>query len=319
MARKTVNKGPRELLSEIETEMFVGQFILNKDVIEGAFDSGVPREAKTAAWESIAHVLRTSFAESKPRSVEELKKKWNNLKTAAKKDIGLYANSLKGTGGGTAFQLKPLYEKLNIHDFKKDNPCLPGEIIPGSCDSETLDEEALKSLYDQVQRGDARLQDIDFEVTDEIREAHNSSPVPTTPFPLAICDVRSSVLPIAAVPVIPSKSAITSYSATPSGSATPSSSATHSRPSSSAPFDGSVKNSRKRSSTTQFSMGQQVKNAKLNVCSSSETSANYRVKEQLLKMLVFIMQARRELGEPYDKSELPSDLHDLIFNSKDKL
>ena len=72
--------------------------IFKQDVIEGAFDSGVSREAKTAAWESIAHVLRTSFAESKPRSVEELKKKWNNLKTAAKKDIGLYANSLKGTG-----------------------------------------------------------------------------------------------------------------------------------------------------------------------------------------------------------------------------
>lgn len=66
-------------------------------------------------------------------------------------------------------------------------------------------------------------------------------------------------------------------------------------------------------------MRQQVKNAKLNVCSSSETSANYRVKEQRLKVLVLIMQARRELGEPYDKSELPSDLHDLIFNSKDEL
>ncbi|KAK4013241.1 hypothetical protein OUZ56_025475 [Daphnia magna] len=161
-------QGARELWSENETETFVDQFILNKDVIKGAFDSGVPREAKTASWESIAHVLRTSFAESKPRSVEELKKKWNNLKTAAKKDIGLYANSLKGTGGGPAFQLKPLYEKLNIHVFKKNNPCLPGEIIPGSCDSETLDEEALKSLYDQVQRRDARLQDIGFEVTDEM-------------------------------------------------------------------------------------------------------------------------------------------------------
>ena len=122
--------------------------IFKQEVIEGAFDSGVSREAKTAAWESIAHVLRTSFAESKPRSVEELKKKFNNLKTAAKKDIGLYTNSLKGTGkyckpicylqlvhfvaivgGGPAFKLKPLYEKLHIHVFKKDNPCMPGEII----------------------------------------------------------------------------------------------------------------------------------------------------------------------------------------------
>ncbi|KZS08381.1 Uncharacterized protein APZ42_027689 [Daphnia magna] len=126
------------------------------DVIE-AFDSGVSREAKTAAWESIAHVLRTSFAESKPRSVEELKRKWNNLETAVKKDIGWCPSiSAEATVPETS------------HNFKKDNPCLPGEIIPGSCDSETLDEKSLKSLYDQVQRGESRLQDIDFEVTDEM-------------------------------------------------------------------------------------------------------------------------------------------------------
>lgn len=97
-------------------------------------------------------VLRTFFAESKPRRVDELKKKWNNLKRAAMKDIRLYANSVKGAGkyfktilfsvcafclhpvgGGPAFKLKPLYEKLHIHVFKKDNPSLPGEIIPVSC------------------------------------------------------------------------------------------------------------------------------------------------------------------------------------------
>ncbi|KAK4037432.1 hypothetical protein OUZ56_029465 [Daphnia magna] len=142
------------------------------DVIEGAFDSGVSREAKTAAWESIAHVLRTSFAESKPRSVEELKRKWNNLETAVKKDIGWCPSiSAEATVPETSY------------NFKKDNPCLPGEIIPGSCDSETLDEKSLKSLYDQVQRGESRLQDIDFEVTDEIDRSVMSEKVSVSQTP----------------------------------------------------------------------------------------------------------------------------------------
>ena len=73
------------------------------------------------------------------------------------------------------------------------------------------------------------------------------------PFPLAICHGSSSGFQIAAVPVIPSKSAIWSYSATSS------SSATHSRSSSIAAFDGGVESSRERSSTTHLSMRQQVK------------------------------------------------------------
>ena len=61
-----------------------------------------------------------------------------------------------------------------------------------------------------------------------------------------------------------------------------------------------------------------MKTAKLNVCASSEISSTYRVKEQRL-VLRLMMQARRELGDPFDKSELPEDLYDLLYNSKDKL
>jgi hypothetical protein len=40
------------------------------------------------------------------------------------------------SGGGPCFELKAVYDKMYSHLFKKDNPSLPGEEIPGSFDSE---------------------------------------------------------------------------------------------------------------------------------------------------------------------------------------
>jgi hypothetical protein len=40
------------------------------------------------------------------------------------------------SGGGPCFELKAVYYKMYTHLFKKDNPSLPGEEIPGSFDSE---------------------------------------------------------------------------------------------------------------------------------------------------------------------------------------
>ena len=101
-------------------------------------------------------------------------------------------------------------------------------------------------------------------------------------------------------------------SKTPSGTST-----TPSRSSSlSVPSNGGKK---RTASSVPQSVRQQMKTAKLNVCASSEISSTYRVKEQRLKVLRLMMQARRELGDPFDKSELPEDLYDLLYNSKDKL
>ena len=42
----------------------------------------------------------------------------------------MFSKHVKLTGGGPHFKLKPLYEKLHIHVFKRDNPSMPGETIP---------------------------------------------------------------------------------------------------------------------------------------------------------------------------------------------
>lgn len=64
---------------------------------------------------------------------------------------------------------------------------------------------------------------------------------------------------------------------------------------------------------------QTVKKAKVTVCESTTTAANFRVQEQRLKVLKLAMDVRRELGVPFDVSEIPDDLHKLLFNTQEEL
>lgn len=72
--------------------------------------------------------------------------------------------------------------------------------------------------------------------------------------------------------------------------------------------------------STPLSVNQVVKKAKYSVCEDTATSASYHVKERRLKVILLLaIQVRRELGVPFEASELPQDLHDLLFNLADKL
>jgi hypothetical protein len=64
----------------------------------GSYSATVTKEAKKVAWEYIVGVIQHECPDSKQRSVEEVKKKWNNLKTAAMKEIGVHRESMTGTG-----------------------------------------------------------------------------------------------------------------------------------------------------------------------------------------------------------------------------
>lgn len=46
----------------------------------------------------MAKAIHLEAPEGKIRTVVDVKKKWNNLMTAAKKDIGLHKKTLTGTG-----------------------------------------------------------------------------------------------------------------------------------------------------------------------------------------------------------------------------
>ena len=56
------------------------------------------RRPKKNAWKDIVEVLQVKCPDSKVRTVEEVKKKWNNLKTVASKDIARHRKSLAGAG-----------------------------------------------------------------------------------------------------------------------------------------------------------------------------------------------------------------------------
>ncbi len=45
------------------------------------------------------------------------------------------------------FEFKPLYEKIHNKIFQKDNPCHVGNEIPGSVDTETVDNPEIQTIF----------------------------------------------------------------------------------------------------------------------------------------------------------------------------
>lgn len=62
-----------------------------------------------------------------------------------------------------------------------------------------------------------------------------------------------------------------------------------------------------------MSVNQVGRKTKFSVCEDTATSVSYHVKERRLKVFLLVIQVRRELGVPFEVSELPNDLHELLF------
>lgn len=72
-----------------------------KGIILGSFSgTGDGKFEKQAAWEEIQKEFQAATAVE--RSSDELKKKWNDLKMSAKKDVARFRKECAGTGGGPA-------------------------------------------------------------------------------------------------------------------------------------------------------------------------------------------------------------------------
>ena len=69
-----------------------------KSLLAGAYSSTVTKEKKTAAWNDILEAIHLESPDTKRKTIEELKKKWSNFTSAAKKEITAYKKSLTGTG-----------------------------------------------------------------------------------------------------------------------------------------------------------------------------------------------------------------------------
>ena len=68
-----------------------------------------------------------------------------------------------------------------------------------------------------------------------------------------------------------------------------------------------------------MSIRQTAKKAKIAVCEETTKAASLQVMDQRLKVFKNIMQVRKELGMPFEMSELPEDIRNFLFDSKNQL
>jgi len=76
----------RVSFTTFETELLFELVSAKKKILEDKNTGFINLERKRKAWEQIRSTFNSS-AETTPRTVEQLKKRWENLKSRAKKDV----------------------------------------------------------------------------------------------------------------------------------------------------------------------------------------------------------------------------------------
>ena len=85
--------------------MLVEEFLKQKHILRGRFSSKITAQTKADAWAKVMNAVNQHNPHIK-RDIENIKKKWENLLSSAKKDIIDYKKELR----------KPVSE-LSMHYF----------------------------------------------------------------------------------------------------------------------------------------------------------------------------------------------------------
>lgn len=86
--------------SDKEYVLLLSLVAQNKNIIENKKTDSATNQEKHQAWISIMHAFNASTSESAPRSLENLKKTWENKKAQARKAKGDHRIEILRTGGG---------------------------------------------------------------------------------------------------------------------------------------------------------------------------------------------------------------------------
>ncbi|KAK4017449.1 hypothetical protein OUZ56_032760 [Daphnia magna] len=275
-------KVKRDVWSDHETDCLLDLYIEEKEMMEGDFNTLITKELKNETWKKITMSMIVEFPDSKVRTVEIIKKKWNNFSQSAKAAIANHKAGLTETGGGPSTgPLKPLYEKFWQHILGKTNPSIAGEKIRVSIDTEDQGDLANSEIVSQILHRQVRT-------TTEYDNSNSSSlenyklSTMRVSFPNDDDDIyrhTSSPLHINESLVVPSTSDAAAVSSTSTAAA------------------AAYKGKRLKTPTSTLTMRQTVKKAKYGVCVSSEAAAESRVVEQRLNTLKSIMEVRLLLGK----------------------
>jgi len=98
-------------------------------VINGAYSSTVTKKSKKQAWEEVVAAVSSECPHATPKTLKDARKKWSNTLCEVRKAIGLYKKSIRGTGNGAPFILKPLYAKILDRHYGFNNLLLSGNEV----------------------------------------------------------------------------------------------------------------------------------------------------------------------------------------------
>ena len=108
--------------SDGEIRCLIDLFHQNKDILLKKINNSNTNQKKKKVWIEIATAVNARAIDVK-RTVDEVKKKWKDLLSKAKKDASLQKNP--PTGGGPRSQISP-YSDIILDIYGKDSPSVVG-------------------------------------------------------------------------------------------------------------------------------------------------------------------------------------------------
>ena len=88
-------------------------------VLQSKFTNTITNQRKNEVWKAIPATINAIGVES--RSVQEVKDKWKNLQSAAKKEFAGFRKEICKTGGGPAPRM-PSFATVKIIEMFKESP-----------------------------------------------------------------------------------------------------------------------------------------------------------------------------------------------------
>ncbi|XP_016341425.1 nuclear apoptosis-inducing factor 1-like isoform X2 [Sinocyclocheilus anshuiensis] len=112
-SRKKMSKtsSKKRNFTESELEVLLSEVETRKNILFGTLSSGINNKRKKNEWDSLADAVNAVGSEN--RTVNELKKKWSDIKVEVKRRTAAHRQSVGRTGSGTGVdELTPFEQRV---------------------------------------------------------------------------------------------------------------------------------------------------------------------------------------------------------------
>ena len=122
-SKETVKKARKANFSHSEIALLTEKVEISLSVIKSRFTDSVTNHKKNEIWADITAAINALGVEN--RTVQEVRDKWKNLTSNAKKEFSGFGREMRRTGGGPAPKA-PAAATAKIIDLFKDTPSFKG-------------------------------------------------------------------------------------------------------------------------------------------------------------------------------------------------